>query len=106
VFRPSRDDDGEACADHCTNTIENRLTRLTCPRRVQVDTLQKTVRINLLLQGLVVCARCGGRLKIQTPKRGPTYYREDSHLRGYRDCSDISQCVRAESIDTQVGELV
>jgi hypothetical protein len=40
-----------------------------------VDTLQKTVRINLL-QGLVVCARCGRRLRIQTPKRGPTYYRE------------------------------
>jgi site-specific DNA recombinase len=71
-------------------------------RSVQVDTLQKTVRINLL-QGLVVCARCGRRLRIQTPKRGPTYYREDSHLRGYRDCSDISQCVWAESIDTQVG---
>ena len=70
-----------------------------------MDTLQKTVRINLL-QGLVVCARCGRRLRIQTPKRGPTYYREDSHLRGYRDCSDISQCVRAEAIDTQVGELV
>lgn len=74
-------------------------------RRVHVDTLQKTVRINLL-QGLVVCARCGRRLRIQTPKRGPSYYREDSHLRGYRDCADISQCVRAESIDTQVGELV
>ncbi len=74
-------------------------------RRVQVDTLQKTVRINLL-QGLVVCARCGRRLRIQTPKRGPTYYREDSHLRGYRDCADISQCVRAESVDAQVGELV
>jgi len=67
--------------------------------------LPKNLRINLL-QGLIVCARCGRRLRIQTPKRGPTYYREDSHLRGYRDCSDISQCVRAESIDTQVGELV
>jgi site-specific DNA recombinase len=82
-----------------------RCQAVRASRRVQVDTLQKTVRINLL-QGLVVCARCGRRLRIQTPKRGPTYYREDSHLRGYRDCSDISQCVRAESIDTQVGELV
>jgi hypothetical protein len=74
-------------------------------RRVEVDTQQKTVRINLL-QGLVVGARCGRRLRIQTQKRGPTCYREDSHLRGYRDCSDISQCVRAEAIDAQVGELV
>jgi site-specific DNA recombinase len=74
-------------------------------RRVKVDTLQKTVRINLL-QGLVVCARCGRRLRIQTPTSGPTYYQEDSHLRGYRDCADISQCVRAESIDAQVGGLI
>jgi len=27
-------------------------------------------------------------------------------LRGYRDCSDISQCVQAEAIDAQIGELV
>jgi len=27
-------------------------------------------------------------------------------LRGYRDCSDISQCVLAEAIDAQIGELV
>ena len=25
VIRPSRDEDGEACADHCANTIENGL---------------------------------------------------------------------------------
>ena len=74
-------------------------------RRVAWDTNQKTVRINLL-QGLVVCARCGRRLRIQTPKNSPTYYREDSHLRGYRDCVDISRCVRAESIDAQVSEVI
>ena len=74
-------------------------------RHVEIETVQKTVRINLL-QGLAVCARCGRRLRIQTPKRGPTYYREDLHLRGYTDCSDISQCVRAELVDAQVGELV
>jgi hypothetical protein len=39
-----------------------------------------------LLQGLAVCAHCGRRLRIQTPKNCPTYYREDSHLRGYHDC--------------------
>ena len=71
----------------------------------RLKTQQRTVRIKLL-QGLVVCARCGRRLRIQTPKRGPTFYREDSHLRRFRDCADISQCVRSESIDAQVGELV
>ncbi len=45
-----------------------RCQAVRASRRVQVDTLQKTVRINLL-QGLVVCARCGRRLRIQTPKR-------------------------------------
>ena len=74
-------------------------------RRVNVKTQQKTVRINLL-QGLAVCARCERKLRIQTPKKGPTYYREDSHLRGYRDCSDISQSVRASVIDEQVADLV
>jgi hypothetical protein len=50
-----------------------------------------------LLQGLVVCARCGRRLRIQTPKNSATYY---------RDCADISRCVRAESIDAQVSEVI
>ena len=74
-------------------------------RRINVKTQQKTVRIHLL-QGLAVCSRCERKLRIQTPKKGPTYYREDSHLRGYRDCSDISQSVRAKVIDEQVAELV
>ena len=49
------------------------------------------------------------RLKSQkdsTPKRCPTYYREDSHLRGYHDCPYIGQSVRAELIDAQVAELI
>jgi DNA invertase Pin-like site-specific DNA recombinase len=74
-------------------------------RRVQADTKQKTASTNLL-QGLVVCARCGRKLRVQTNKSGPTYYREDSHLRGYRDCSDISQCVRVTWIDDQVSALI
>jgi site-specific DNA recombinase len=73
--------------------------------RVTVKTAKKTVRVNLL-QGLVVCVQCGRRLRIQTPKRCPTYYREDSHLRGYHDCPYIAQSVRAELIDAQVAELI
>jgi site-specific DNA recombinase len=74
-------------------------------RRATVKTIKKTVRINLL-QGLVVCSQCGRRLRIQTPNRCPTYYREDSHLRGYRDCSYIGQSVRAELIDSQAADLI
>ena len=74
-------------------------------RRATVKTIKKTVRVNLL-QGLVVCANCGRRLRIQTPKNCPTYYREESRLRGYHDCPYIGQSVRAELIDAQVAELI
>ena len=74
-------------------------------RRATVKTIKKTVRINLL-QGLVVCSQCGRRLRIQTPRHCPTYYREDSHLRGYHDCSYIGQSVHAETIDAQVADLI
>ena len=75
-------------------------------RRVTVKTIKKTVRINLL-QGLVVCSHCGRRLNVfKPPRTAPTYYRENSHLRGYHDCPYIGQSVRAEVIDAQVAELI
>ena len=74
-------------------------------RWVTVKSIKKTVRINLL-QGLVVCSYCGRRLNIQTPKNCATYYRENSHHRGYHDCPYIGQSVRAETIDAQVAELI
>lgn len=74
-------------------------------RRATIKTIKKTVRINLL-QGLVVCSQCGRRLRIQTPSHCPTYYREESHLRGYRDCPVDGQSVRAEQIDSQVADLI
>ena len=74
-------------------------------RRATVKTIKKTVRVNLL-QGLVVCANCGRRLRIQTPKNCPTYYREESHLRGYHDCPYIGQSMRADLNDDQVAELI
>jgi hypothetical protein len=70
-----------------------------------INTNQKTVHVNLL-QGLVVCAHCGRRLRIQSHPHGLTYYREESRLSGYRDCAVTGQSVRAETIDAQVGELV
>jgi len=74
-------------------------------RRATVKTIKKTVQINLL-QGLVVCSQCGRRLRIQTPKQCPTYYREESHLQGYKDCSYIGQSVRTELIDAQAADLI
>ena len=79
-----------------------RCQAVRASRRVDVKTIKKTVRINLL-QGLVVCSQCGRRSAHPNPKNCPTYYREDSHLRGYRDCSIIGQSVHAELIDAQVG---
>jgi DNA invertase Pin-like site-specific DNA recombinase len=82
-----------------------RAQAMRASRRVTVKTIKKTVRVNLL-QGLVVCANCDRRLRIQTPKNCPTYYREESHLRGYHDCPFIGQSVRAELVDDQVAELI
>jgi DNA invertase Pin-like site-specific DNA recombinase len=72
-------------------------------RWVAAGPMMKTARINLL-QGLVVCSSCGRRLRIQTPKNGPTYYREDSHQRGYSDCQNARRSVRADAIDVQIAE--
>lgn len=74
-------------------------------RWVTVKSAKKTVRGNLL-QGLLVCSDCGRRLNIQTPKNCATYYRENSHHRGYHDCPYIGQSVRAVTIDAQVAELI
>ena len=82
-----------------------RCQAVRASRRATVKTIKKTVRINLL-QGLIVCSHCGRRLRIQTPSHCPTYYREDSHLRGYRDCPATNTSVRAELIDDQVAGLI
>jgi site-specific DNA recombinase len=82
-----------------------RSQAMRASRWVTVKSIMKTVRINLL-QGLVVCSYCGRRLNIQTPKNCATYYRENSHHRGYHDCPYIGQSVRAETIDAQVAELI
>jgi hypothetical protein len=82
-----------------------RAQAVRASRRATVKTIKKTARVNLL-QGLVVCTSCGRRLRIQTPKNGMTYYREESHLRGYHDCLYIGQSVHAEEIDAQVADLI
>jgi site-specific DNA recombinase len=74
-------------------------------RWVTVKSIKKTVRINLL-QGLVVCSYCDRRLNIQTPKNCATYYRENSHHRGYHDCPYIGQSVRADTVDEQIADLI
>jgi hypothetical protein len=82
-----------------------RCQAVRASRRVVVKTDQKAARVHLL-QSLAVCAYCGRRLRILTPKNCPTYYREESHLRGYLDCPYIGQSVRAEEIDAQAAELI
>ena len=88
-----------------SDSLWQRCQSIRSSRRVTVKTIKKTVRINFL-QGLVICSQCGRRLRIQTPSHCPTYYREESHLRGYHDCPHIGQSVHAELIDTQVADLI
>jgi len=82
-----------------------RAQAVRASRRATLKTIKKTVRVNLL-QSLVVCTNCGRRLRIQTPKNCPTYYREESYLRGYHDCPYTGQSARAEVIDAQIAELI
>lgn len=82
-----------------------RCQAVRASHRTTIKTVKKTARI-YLLQGLVVCAHCGRRLRIQTPKRYFAYYREVSHLSGYRDCLSLRKSIRAELIDAQIAELI
>jgi len=87
-----------------SEALWRRAQAVRASRRVNVKSIKKTVRINLL-QSLVVCSYCGKRLNIQTPKNCATYYRENSHHRGYHDCLYIGQSVRAEVIDALVARV-
>jgi hypothetical protein len=88
-----------------TQELWDRCQALRASRRVVPKTGQKAARVHLL-QGLAVCAHCGRRLRIQTPKNFPTYYREDSHLRGYYDCLFSGQSIHADKLDEQVAALI
>ncbi len=88
-----------------TQELWDRSQAVRASRRVAVKTDQKAARVHLL-QSLAVCAHCGRRLRIQTPKNFPTYYREDSHLRGYHDCPYSGQSIHADDLDEQVADLI
>jgi site-specific DNA recombinase len=83
----------------------DRCQALRASRRVVPKPGQKAARVHLL-QSLAVCAHCGRRLRVQTPKNYPTYYREDSHLRGYYDCPYSGQSIHADNLDEQVATLI
>ena len=83
----------------------DRCQAVRANRRAVVKTVQKPARVHLL-QSLAVCAYCGRRLRIQTPKNYPTYYREESHLRGYHDCPYSGQSIHAEALDKQIAALI
>ena len=88
-----------------TEELWKRCQAVRASRRVVVKTDQKAARVHLL-QSLAVCAHCGRRLRVQTPKNFPTYYREDSHLRGFHDCPYSGQSIHAEELDEQVAMLI
>ena len=74
-------------------------------RARQRQTGQRTARVHLM-QGIIVCSECGRRLRAQTPKNYPSYYREDSHLRGFRDCSRSGRGVKGAIVDQQITNLI
>jgi hypothetical protein len=56
---------------------------------------RKATRHIYLLNGIIVCAECGRRLRAQTPKGRGSYYREVPHLNGFDDCSNLRTSVRS-----------
>jgi hypothetical protein len=67
---------------------------------------RKATRHIYLLNGIIVCAECGRRLRAQTPKGSGSYYREVSHLNGFDDCPNLRTSVRSAIIDDQIAILV
>lgn len=84
-----------------TQELWDRCQALRTSRRVVAKTGQKAARVHLL-QSLAICAHCGRRFRIQTPKNFPTYYREDSHLRSYYDCPYSGQSIHTDALDEHV----
>lgn len=74
-------------------------------RRQKNKTRQVTRHI-YLLNGIIVCSHCSRRLRAQTPKGRPGYYREVSHLNGFQDCPCSRTSVRSTVIDEQIAYLV
>jgi len=83
----------------------DRCQAVRVTRRRLIKTIQKAARVHLL-QSLAVCAHCGRRLRIQTSKNYNTYYRENSHFRGYNDCPYSGQSIHANIVDQQIAVLI
>ena len=74
--------------------------------RYQVRKTRQVTRHIYLLNGIIICSFCGRRLRAQTPKSSPGYYREVSHLNGFQDCPCARTSVRSSIIDEQISSLV
>jgi len=69
--------------------------------RCQQEKKRPITRHVYLLNGIIVCSQCGRRLRAQTPKGQPGYYREMSHANGFQDCPYSHNGVRSMVIDGQ-----
>ena len=74
--------------------------------RYQGRKTRQVTRHIYLLNGIIICSCCGRRLRAQTPKSSPGYYREVSHLNGFQDCPYARTSVRSSIIDEQISSLV
>jgi hypothetical protein len=88
---------GEELWQQCQKVRENRRQKVKS---------RKVTRHIYLLNGIIVCADCGRRLRAQTPKGSGSYYREVSHLNGFDDCPNKRTSVRSAIIDDQIAFLV
>lgn len=74
--------------------------------RYQKRTSRQVTRHIYFRNGIIYCSHCGRRLRAHTPNGRPGYYRETSHMNGFRDCPYAGTGVRAAWIDDQIADLV
>lgn len=73
-------------------------------RRGKVKTRQVTRRV-YLMNGVIACAKCGGKLRAQSTTTGGRYYREVSKYRG-EICQYAGKSVPASVVEEQLGDII
>jgi site-specific DNA recombinase len=101
-------------ADHIESlgkqeAIIDEETWYKCQRSRQIRSTYVKNRVQTshvyLINGIVYCASCGNKLRAQTPKGTPSYYRDASRNRG-KKCPSNRKSVPIEVIDEQIAEFI
>jgi len=88
-----------------SDEVYNRCQEVRTARASVNPFRRRTARIHLL-QGIAICSECGAKLRAQTPKHDPSYYREPSDLRPGHVCSKGGRGAQTRMLEDQVITLI